>query len=221
MPALHDDELAVDVQLARRLVEQALPQYAGLRTQSLGSSGSSNALFRLGDAMLVRMPRQPGGSTTIEKEARWTALIAQGLTTAVPEVIAVGNPGFGYPEKWAVTTWLEGQVPEVPWDVQRRSSRRVARSLAQFVDELREVDVPSWADSDPALTWYRGGPLAEMDDEFRRSVDKCRLIADLGLDLDHALKVWDDALAAEQATTPLRKLVPRRPARGEPFDAQR
>lgn len=204
MPALHDDELAVDAQLVRRLVEQSLPQYADLRIQSLALSGSSNALFRLGNALLVRMPRQLGGSITIEKEARWLPLIAQGLTTAVPEIVAVGEPGFGYPEKWAATTWLDGHVPEVPWGVDSGSSHRVARGLAQVVAELRQVEVPPSANDDRALSWYRGGRLADMDHEFRQSVDECRPIADLGLDLDRALNVWDDALAAEQATAPLR-----------------
>jgi aminoglycoside phosphotransferase (APT) family kinase protein len=204
VPALHDDELAVDVQLVRQLVEQSLPHYAGLRIQSLMSSGSSNALFHLGNALLVRMPRQPGGSTTIEKEARWLPVIAQELTTAVPEVVAVGQPAFGYPEKWAVTKWLDGQVPEVPWGVDSGSSHRVAHGLAQLVAEFRQMEVPPSANDDPTLSSYRGGRLADMDREFRQSVDQCRPIADLGLDLDHALNVWDDALAAEQATAPLR-----------------
>lgn len=203
MPGLHDDELDVDVQLAHRLIEQSLPQYADLGIQPLVSSGSSNALFRLGDSLLVRMPRQPGGTATIEKEARWLPVIAQGLTTPVPEVVAIGEPGIGYPERWAVTTWLDGDVPQVPWDVHQGSSYRVADGLARLVAELRGMGVPP-ANNDPALSWYRGGRLADMDHEFRQSIDECRMIADLGLDLDRALNVWDDALAAEQATTPVR-----------------
>lgn len=204
MPALHDDELDVDVQLAHRLIEQSLPQYADLGIQPLVSSGSSNALFRLADSLLVRMPRQAGGTATIEKEARWLPVIAQGLTTPVPEVVAIGEPGLGYPERWAVTTWLDGDVPQVPWDVHQGSSRRVADGLARLVAELRGMAIPPSAYNDPALSWYRGGRLADMDHEFRQSIDECRMIADLGLDLDRALHVWDDALAAEQATTPVR-----------------
>lgn len=204
MPGLHDDELDVDVQLAHRLIEQSLPQYADLGVQPLVSSGSSNALFRLGDSLLVRMPRQPGGTATIEKEARWLPVIAQGLTTPVPEVVAIGEPGLGYPERWAVTTWLDGDVPQVPWDVHQGSSHRVADGLARLVAELRGMGIPPPAYNDPALSWYRGGRLADMDHEFRQSIDECRMIADLGLDLDRALNVWDDALAAEQATTPVR-----------------
>lgn len=203
MPGLHHDELAVDVHLVRRLIDRSLPQYADLRLQSLASSGSSNALFRLGDSLVVRLPRQPGGSTTIEKEARWLPVVAQGVTVGVPEIVAVGEPGFGYPEKWAVTTWLKGQVPTVPWGVDGGSSRRVAEGLATFLTELRQVGLPASVNNEPALVWYRGGHLGDMDSEFRQRVDECRQLGDLGLDLDRALKVWDDALAAERATDPL------------------
>ena len=68
---LHDDELRVDVRLVRALVDGAFPEYASLPLSPLGSSGSSNTLLRLGDEFLIRIPRQPGGSATIEKEARW------------------------------------------------------------------------------------------------------------------------------------------------------
>jgi aminoglycoside phosphotransferase (APT) family kinase protein len=202
--ALHEDELPVDAGLVRRLVDRSLPQYSGLSIEPLSRSGSSNSLFRLGDELLVRLPRQPGGSTTIEKEARWLPVVAAGLTTAVPEVVGLGEPGFGYPEKWAVTTRLEGQVPAVPWDVRTGSSERLALGLAQVVTELRQLGVPPEADEDPALSWYRGGRLADLDRDFRRSLDECRRIADLSLDLDRVLSLWGDALAAESAVARLR-----------------
>lgn len=205
MPALHDDELYVDSQLVRRLIERSLPQFSGLSIRPLVSSGSSNALFRLGDALLARLPRQPGGSLAIEKEARWLPVIAPGLPAAVPEVVAVGDPGFDYPEKWAVTTWLDGQAPAVPWDVARSGgSHRVAHCLAQLVAELHQLEVPSSANEDPTLSSYRGGRLADLDQQFRNSVDECRLIAGLGLDLARALSVWEEALAAELASPPVR-----------------
>lgn len=204
VPTLHDDELAVDVRLVRRLVEQSLPEYADLEIRPLASSGSSNALFRLGSALLVRLPRQPGGSTTIEKEVRWLPVIARGLTTTVPEIVAVGEPGLGYPEKWAVTTWLDGRIPAVPWGAERGSSHRVAHDLARVVSELGRLEIPPSANDDPALSWYRGGPMAELDHDFRRSVDRCRSIAGLDLDLDRALGIWDEALAAEQGSAGLR-----------------
>ena len=204
VPHLHEDELAIDRALVRRLVNRSLPQYAGLDVRRLESSGSSNALFRLGDDLLVRLPRQPGGSTTIEKEARWLPVIARGLTAAVPEVVAVGDPGFGYPEKWALTTWLDGHVPAVTWDGSGHgSSHGLAEDLARFVIELHGVDVPPEARVDPALSGYRGGRLEDLDDDFRQSLVDCESIEGLDLDLHRVLDVWVDALAAERSTAPV------------------
>lgn len=199
--ALHEDDLAVDDDLVRRLIETSVPQYAALDLQRLQPSGSSNALFRLGDELLVRVPRQPGGSATIAKEARWLTVVAPAMSAAVPMVVEVGGPGFGYPEKWSVTTWLEGRVPTVPWDVAASgSSQRVALDLARFVIELRGLEVPLTATEDPALSSYRGGRLADLDDDFRQWVRECRAIRGLHLDLNRVLHVWNQVVAAEPTT---------------------
>ena len=201
--ALHVDELTIDVPLVRRLLERSLPQFAGLPVEPLASTGSSNALFRLGEDLLVRLPRQPGGSASIEKEARWVPQIAGGVSVQVPATVAVGEPGFGYAERWSVTRWIEGGTPAVPWDaVAQGSSRVMAEDLARFVSQLRAIPVPVAALKDPALSWYRGGPLAVLDEDFHHAVDACRGIAGLDLDLHRAIEVWEAALAAEQDVTP-------------------
>lgn len=200
---LHHDELAVDLLLVRRLLARSLPSQASAPLEPLTASGSSNVLFRLGDDLLVRLPRQPGGSVTIAKEARWLPVIAAGLTMAVPEVVAVGEPGFGYPETWLVTRWLDGRLPGVPWDeTAGGSSRRLAEDLATLVTELRRVPMPAEALEDPALSGYRGSPLAELDEDFHEAVRACRAIGGLGLDLHKAHRVWRTALAAQEQLEP-------------------
>jgi len=93
---LHEDEIEIDLPLVRALVDRALPDLAGRPLRPLDASGSSNALFRLGDDLLVRLPRQPGGSETIAKEARWLPYVAPALPVAVPRIVAVGEPDLGY-----------------------------------------------------------------------------------------------------------------------------
>ena len=199
---LHAVELLIDRSLVRALVDRALPRYAALPLTPLLSSGSSNALFRLGDDLLVRLPRQPGGSATIDKEARWTPLIASALPVAVPEIVGVGEPDFGYPERWSVVGWIEGEVPATldsgAEDVPQR--RALAADLAAVVTALRELPVPEAASADPELRWYRGEDLATRDLDFRDDVEACRSIPDLALDLDAALRVWDNALALDDGS---------------------
>src|SRR5690349_18512864 len=90
-----------------------MPEHAYLPLRRLGSSGSTNALFRLGDDLLVRLPRQPGGSTDITKEAAWTPVLGPSLPVAVPEVLSVFEPDAGYPERWSVVRWIDGKHPPV------------------------------------------------------------------------------------------------------------
>jgi len=90
---LHEDEIEIDLPLVRGLVDGAFPNLAGHPLRPLDASGSSNALFRLGNHLLVRMPRQRGGSKTIAKEARWLPYVAPALPVAVPGIVGVGDPG--------------------------------------------------------------------------------------------------------------------------------
>jgi aminoglycoside phosphotransferase (APT) family kinase protein len=194
---LHADELSIDIGLVRRLIARTAPQLADLPVRPLPATGSSNALFRLGDELLVRLPRQPGGSATIRKEVRWLSVVAPYLDVDVPETVAVGEPGFGYPEHWAVTRWLPGSVPEVRWDGPAAGpSTLLAAGLADFVRQLRALPPPEVTDGD--LHWYRGGTLADLDADFRDALAAGRQLPGLALDLDRALRVWSQALAAEQ-----------------------
>jgi len=107
---LHEDDLDLGLDLVRALVDATLPDLAALPLRPLEARGSSNALFRLGDDLLVRLPRQPGGSATIEKEARWLPQLARHLPVAVPEIVAVGPPQLGYPERWSVVRWITSET---------------------------------------------------------------------------------------------------------------
>jgi aminoglycoside phosphotransferase (APT) family kinase protein len=194
--ALHDDELPIDVDLVRALVDRDLPQYSGLPLRPLGASGSTNALYRLGEELLVRLPRQPGSGAGITKEARWCHLVGQHLPVDVPEIEAIGEPGFGYPEQWSVVRWLEGEVPHVVTrpGVVDPARAGLARDLAGVVTAIRDVDLPPDALSDPDLRWYRGDPLALRDAVTRQAVDECSRIEGLGLDLDAVLACWEEAM---------------------------
>ncbi|MFG1603728.1 aminoglycoside phosphotransferase family protein [Actinoplanes sp. NPDC049265] len=194
---LHADEILVDVELVRRLVGRAMPEHAAAPVRRLRSSGSTNSLFRLGDDLLVRLPRQPGGSAAISKEAKWLSAFAPRLPVSVPEVVAVFGPDRDFPERWSVVRWIEGEHPGVvdqgsPADPRRQD---LATDLAAVLETLWRTDLPTGAESDPSLRWYRGEPLATMDQVTRENIERCRSLPDFGLDLDAAERVWDEALA--------------------------
>lgn len=201
---LHSDELSIDTTLVRRLVDRSFPEYSCHAVVRARDAGSSNALFRLGDDMLVRLPRQPGGGATIEKEAQWLPFVAPRTTVAVPRVLGVGAPALGYSEQWAITEWIDGAraVPPRPGSG-TSTAVGLAMDLARFMTELRAMDVPPGATEDETLTWYRGQPLAALDTDFRGAAGECRALG-LPIDVDDALRVWDHAVesSTEADATP-------------------
>lgn len=204
---LHEDEIPIDSSLVRGLVDRTFPAFSRLPLQRLGASGSTNALFRLGDELLVRLPRQPGGTATIEKEQRWLAHLAPELPVAVPETVGIGAPDLGYSERWSIVRWLDGHVPSVV-DLSADGSperRRLASDLAAVVNALRRIPVPADAVHDPALHWYRCLPLPTQDADTRAAIEACRELPGLGVDLDAALLVWQQSMAlpdSESTPTP-------------------
>ncbi len=198
---LHDDELTIEPATVRALVDRTLPDAGALPLRRLAASGSSNALFRLGDELLVRLPRQPGGSATITKEARWLPLVGPRVPVAVPEVVVVGEPGFGYPEQWSVVRWLEGATPTAA--ASGVAGAALAADLVAVLTRLQSIEVPPEALVDPELRWYRGTPLTSQDEDTRLSLDACRGIAGLDLDLAAAEAVWDEAMSLPGVAEPV------------------
>ena len=173
-----------------------MPACADAPVRRLASSGSTNALFRLGDDLLVRLPRQPGGSASISKEATWLPVLGPLLPVSVPDVVAVFEPDREYPERWSVVRWIDGAHPEVvdPDSSVDPGREGLATSLASVWRALREAEVPTGAVDIPDLRSYRGEPLATMDRATRKNIERCRSLEDFGFDLDAAEQIWADAM---------------------------
>lgn len=196
MCPLHADELPITTALVRRLVDDQFPEFSGHRLKRVRASGSTNVLHRLGHDKVVRLPRQPGGSAGIEKESRWLPFVAQGVSIEVPSVEHVGQPSPEFGEEWSITTWIRGRRPGAARGPEHgQGTETLARDIAQFVAELRRMDVPERALSDESLQGYRGLPLIKLDSDFRQALAECRGL-DLALDLDAAVQVWDQAVEA-------------------------
>lgn len=176
------EELDVDVATAARLVAEQLPALAGLAVRAVPSIGTVNAVFRLGDDLCLRLPRVPAWAESLDRELRWLPELAPHLPLPVPVPVAVGRPGAGYPLRWAVLRWIDGE----PYADDVVDDETVAaRDLARFVRALRAVD-PTGA----PVAGRR--PLAELDAGTRAAL---REAGDL-VDLAAALAVWERALAA-------------------------
>lgn len=174
---MHADEVPTDTGLVRRLVAGQFPEWAALPVEPVPSSGTDNAMYRLGTELAVRLPRIPGAAADVEREQRWLPRLAPHLPVPVPSLVAPGVAAEGYPHPWAVYRWLPGTNPATA-DVD------LAADLAAFVLALREVP----ATDAPAAN--RGVPLAARDAETRAALAKSR---DL-VDTTALTRLWDEAL---------------------------
>ncbi|MZE76272.1 aminoglycoside phosphotransferase family protein [Streptomyces xinghaiensis] len=184
----------VDDDLVRRLIAGQFPQWAGLAVQRVPSGGTVNAMFRLGDGMVVRLPLTEGGAADISLEQEWLPRLAPQLPTAVPEVLGAGRPAEGYPWPWSVYRWLEGEIPEPE---ALGDPERLAGDLAGFVAAMRSIPVPPGV---PRA--HRGGPVASLDTETRAAIGQLRGIPQEGVDCGAVTAVWEDALRAPEGDGP-------------------
>ena len=99
----------IDAALVERLVAAQFPQWAGLPVREVEEQGWDNRTYRLGAELSVRLPSAAGYVPAVEKERDVLPYLASRLTrVAVPEPVAGGVPGEGYPFPWSVGRWIEG-----------------------------------------------------------------------------------------------------------------
>ncbi len=191
---LHDDEVAADADLVRRLLRAQHPQWADLPISAVDSTGTSNYLFRLGDDLAVRLPRVERSTAEVDVGAQWLPVLAPQLPLAIPVPVAPGVPGEGYPFTWSVQTWLDGASADTTPVADLTAA---ATALAGFVRVLRAID-PTGGRTYDGANYYRGCPLAFRDPDTRRAIAEL----DGRIDTDAATQAWEHALGTPPWTAP-------------------
>ncbi|WP_445280656.1 aminoglycoside phosphotransferase family protein [Streptomyces sp. DSM 118148] len=186
---LHDDEIAVDEGLVRSLLRAQRPEWAGLPLSPAGA-GSDNTMYRLGEDLLVRLPRTAGGRA-VRKEQQWLPRLAPLLSCPVPEPVYAGTPTEDYPAAWSVHRWIDGD--EAGPDTVRDWAAFGA-DLAAVVRELHGIGLMG-ATRTGDLSWYRGGTLRSCDEWVGAAFTDCRATVGPGLDVDALERLWRAALA--------------------------
>lgn len=139
---MHADEVTVDAATARALVAAQFPKWTHLEITPVGGTGTVNAIYRIGDTLTVRFPRQRTDFAAARKSTlREAAALVEfeGVCpVAAPRPVAIGNPAAGYPMPWMVQTWVPGDVA-TPTSV--ADSAGVAFDLADLIQTLRRTPV--------------------------------------------------------------------------------
>ena len=181
---MHERDVITTADQVRRLVAAQFPQWAGLPVTPVAEFGTDHLLWRLGDDMVVRMPRIDWATEQAGSDDRWLPVLAPHLPLAVPETLAIGEPGEGYPWTWSVVTWLPGEAL-TPENADRRV---VAGQLAEFVRAMADIEP---GDGPLKTGTSRGAPLASCDTGVRECIPTL-----VGFDHAAVEAAWADAVSA-------------------------
>jgi aminoglycoside phosphotransferase (APT) family kinase protein len=189
------DRSAIDLSVARRLIESQFPQWSDLPIAEVEVDGWDNRTFRLGSELTVRLPSGAWYAQQVDKEQRWLPVLAPRLPLPIPIPVAKGEPDSGFPYPWSVYRWLDGELAS---KAHIDDLAGFATTLAGFLNALGRID----ATGGPAPgqhNFYRGGPLATYEDETLQAIDA------LGDEVpgEAVKRVWDDAMTTSWDREPV------------------
>lgn len=192
MPIIPAAEVEITAELVRGLVSAQAPALLrGRDRMRRAAAGWDSEMWRLGDDLVVRLPRRAAAAPLIRHEQEALPAIAQRLAAtgvAVPAPVFAGEPSEQFPWPWSVAPWFEGDaVIGTP----RPARTAWAATLAHALVALH-ADAPPTAPRNPV----RGVPLAERDESVRARMSAAS--ADLRA---VAVRRWEAALAASPWTS--------------------
>ena len=183
---MHPDEIEVSDATVSRLLSKQFPEWRDFPVRRVESIGTVNALFRVGDSLVARLPRIPRFQD--EGTECWLRSLAGRLPLEIPEQVALGTADESYPWKWSVQKWIDGD----PWgEATVAEPLGAAEDLAEFVHSLQAIDPSQLSCPSPKTV----APLSASDAMVRRFAPRAT-----GIDLSDFLAVWEQAINLPQWT---------------------
>jgi aminoglycoside phosphotransferase (APT) family kinase protein len=176
-------DFQIDTELVRTLLAEQHPDLAHLPLELL-ANGWDNQIYRLGPALLVRLPRRAAAIDLLAKEQRWLAELAKRLPLPVPVPIRIGTPTSRYPSPWSVVPWLQGSAANAQ---PLRADQ--AAVLARFLKMLHVV-----ASADAPRNPVRGVPLGDRAPVIEERLS--RVARKTGLVTPTIRSLWEQGLRA-------------------------
>ncbi|MCQ2005306.1 phosphotransferase [Rhizobium sp. NRK18] len=191
---MHADSLAIDVAAIRRQLAEQTPLWADLPMHRINSSGTDNALFRLGNELLLRLPLRESAIAFLSKELDWLPRLI-GLPLAIPRLRHRGGINLGQPCEFGIFDWIDGAIatPEAIGDADE-----AAVALAVFIKALHRQPTEGAPVSGP-LNSRRGVPLSEMTQATLSSIN---LLAD-EIDTRAAKDLWASVVDERHRSEPV------------------
>ena len=175
-------EFDISADLAARLIAEQFPQWADLPVLPVKAQGTWRVNYRLGDDLVIRLPRVPGtGGLGSNLEDGLLARLAPLLPVEIPELAGLGQPAAGYPSTWGVLRWIDGDIPA---EGQLTEPGLLAADLAGFLRALWTVSLAGGRPADG------GEPLPVFHEFTLETIENVRGMTDTAT----ALEIWRQAL---------------------------
>lgn len=200
---LRPGEVYPDVAVVAGLIKAQFPQWAELPVTPVAAPGMDNTTYRLGNDMSVRLPRFQSKVRQVAREQRWLPYLGPKLPLAVPQPLALGVPGEGFPFPFSVYRWLDGENADFGLIA---DPRQAVIDLAGFIAALQRIDAAGGPPPEESND-FRGVDLGDMQNpaavEWSASVH-ARIVAldGLGVDTSALAAVYETALAAPRWSGP-------------------
>jgi aminoglycoside phosphotransferase (APT) family kinase protein len=181
--------------LVQALIANQFPDWAHLSVNPVPQSGWHNCTFRIGNDFVARLPNTAYDVPQVHREQRWLPYLRPHLPLEIPQPIAFGQPGSGYPWVWSIYRWIEGDTAA---SAAPTNQLQFADDLAAFLKSLHKASAQGGPKPGPD-NFYRGAGLNIYDEQTRAA------IAILGDKIDGAvaLSVWNSALATSWNELPV------------------
>ncbi|WP_336645528.1 aminoglycoside phosphotransferase family protein [Microbacterium sp. USHLN186] len=163
MSVLFPSRVAIDEALAQKLVREQFPQWAALPLRAIADAGNDHRMFRLGEALVVRLPAAAAYVPQVRKEQQWLPRLAPQLPWPIPSIVDCGRPSETFPAPWSIYRWVEGRRPD---PARLSGDVTTAVDLGLFLTSLRRADAAGGPA--PGLhSAYRGAPVTQWDDQVQ------------------------------------------------------
>jgi aminoglycoside phosphotransferase (APT) family kinase protein len=180
---MHDDQVHIDANIVRGMIIDQFPEYRHEPIEQLATTGTVNAVFRIGSGVSARFPLRTMEpvecADMLSREAAAMTEFAKHSPFATPRPLGLGQPGMLYPMPWAVQSWIEGDVA-TPNGL--ATSTTFARDIAHLIASLRVADTRGRRFDEHG----RGGNLPDHDDWM----EVCFKNSEGLLDVDRLCRMW-------------------------------
>ena len=177
-PKLHEDEVDISIELVRKLVADQFSMYIDRPIEPLPSEGTDNRMLRLGDDLIVRLPRMSRAVSSLQKEIDWLPKLSAKICLPVPTPAHVGQPSCEYPFPWCIVPFLKGTSPSHECLLDFPRAAVVLSDFIAGMQQLGATDAPKSV---------RGDHVGVLDRAVRTNLPLLKP----DYDIDELLTVWE------------------------------